>query len=335
MAREKILVTGGAGFIGSHTCVELLDNGFDVYVIDNFSNSKPDVIKRIETIANQSLTFYNIDLRDKPRLKEILSAHTYTAIIHFAGLKAVGESVLQPLLYYQHNLEILMNLLEYKEGHTSFIFSSSATVYDTKKDAPYKESDPLNPINPYGQTKFMAEKILRDVCYISKTQLIILRYFNPIGAHPSGIIGEFPQAHPNNLMPYLLEVVSKNKDRLYIFGDDYQTLDGTGCRDYIHVVDLAKAHVKAVSLRSQLPEYNVFNLGTGQSTSVLELVTMFKQVNKVDIPYEMATRRQGDAANVFADISSASQSLDWVAKYNISDMCRDAYKWMKLSRKNV
>lgn len=329
MARKKVLVSGGAGFIGSHTCVELLDNGFDVHVIDNFSNAKPDVIKRIEAVANQPLTCFNIDLRGKSELKEIFSTHTYTAIIHFAGLKAVGESVQIPLHYYQHNLEILMNLLENKAEQTSFIFSSSATVYDTKKSAPYKEADPLNPINPYGQTKLMAETILKDVCNITKTKLIILRYFNPTGAHPSGTIGEATQVHPNNLMPYILGVASKGMDKLYIFGDDYKTPDGTGCRDYIHVVDLAKAHVKAVTLMDELPAYNVFNLGTGKSTSVLELVTMFERENKVDIPYEITDRRQGDAANVYADVTLANQVLGWYAKYTIAEMCRDAYRFIQ------
>ena len=329
VAKQKVLVTGGAGFIGSHTCVELLDNGFDVHVIDNFSNAKPDVIKRIEAVANQPLTCFNLDLRDKPGLKEIFSAHTYTAIIHFAGLKAVGESVQMPLHYFQHNLEILMNLLENKAGQTSFIFSSSATVYDTKKDAPYNENDPLSPINPYGQTKLMAETILKDVCSITKTKLIILRYFNPMGAHPSGIIGEAPQVNPNNLMPYILEVASKVRDRLYIFGDDYKTPDGTGCRDYIHVVDLAQAHVKAVTLSNQLLSSNIFNLGTGKSTSVLELLAMFERENKVDIPYEITSRRQGDAANVYADVTLANQELGWFAKYTIADMCRDAYRFIQ------
>jgi UDP-glucose 4-epimerase len=329
VARKKVLVSGGAGFIGSHTCVELLDNGFDVHVIDNFSNAKPDVIKRIEAVANQPLTCFNIDLRDKSELKEIFSTHTYTAIIHFAGLKAVGESVQIPLHYYQHNLEILMNLLENKAEQTSFIFSSSATVYDTKKSAPYKEADPLSPINPYGQTKLMAETILKDVCNITKTKLIILRYFNPTGAHPSGTIGEATQVNPNNLMPYILGVASKGMDKLYIFGDDYKTADGTGCRDYIHVVDLAKAHVKAVTLMDELPAYNVFNLGTGKSTSVLELVTMFERENKVDIPYEITDRRQGDAANVYADVTLANQVLGWYAKYTIAEMCRDAYRFIQ------
>jgi UDP-glucose 4-epimerase len=330
--REKILVTGGAGFIGSHTCVELLANGFDVHVIDNFSNAKPDVIKRVEIIANQPLTCFNLDLRDKPGLKKILGEHTYSAIIHFAGLKAVGESVQMPLHYYQHNLEILMNLLECKAGQTGFIFSSSATVYDTKKDAPYNEADLLSPINPYGQTKLMAETILKDVFSIAKAKLIILRYFNPIGAHPSGLIGEDPQVHPNNLMPYILEVASKARDKLYIFGDDYETPDGTGCRDYIHVVDLAQAHVKAVSLMQQLPAFNVFNIGTGKSTSVLELVAMFERENKVDIPYEITDRRQGDASNVFADVKLANQELGWHAKFTIADMCRDAYRFIQNRR---
>ena len=320
---------GGAGFIGSHTCVELLNNGFDVHIIDNFSNAQSDVIKRIEAVADQPLTCFNIDLRDKPELKEIFSAHTYTAIIHFAGLKAVGESVQMPLHYYQHNLEILMNLLEYKAEQTSFIFSSSATVYDTKKSAPYKETDLLSPINPYGQTKLMAETILKDFCSITKTKLTILRYFNPTGAHPSGTIGEATQVHPNNLMPYILEVASKVRDKLYIFGDDYKTPDGTGCRDYIHVVDLAQAHVKAVTLMNELPAYNVFNLGTGKSTSVLELVTIFEKENKVDIPYEISDRRQGDAANVYADVTLANQVLGWYAKYTIAEMCRDAYRFIQ------
>lgn len=332
MAKQKILVTGGAGFIGSHTCVELLNNGFDVHVIDNFSNAKPDVIKRIEAVANQPLTCFNLDLRDKPGLKEIFSAHTYTAIIHFAGLKAVGESMQIPLYYYQHNLEILMNLLENKVEQTSFIFSSSATVYDTKKSAPYNESDPLGPINPYGQTKLMAETILKDFCGITKTKLIILRYFNPIGAHPSGMIGEAPQVNPNNLMPYILEVAGRVRDKLYIFGDDYETPDGTGCRDYIHVVDLAQAHVKAVTLSNQLPNSNIFNLGTGKSTSVLELLAMFERENKVEISYEITSRRHGDAANVYADVTSANQKLGWVAKYTVADMCRHAYRFIQNSK---
>ena len=332
VAKQKILVTGGAGFIGSHTCVELLNNGFDVHVIDNFSNAKPDVIKRIEAVANQPLTCFNLDLRDKPGLKEIFSAHTYTAIIHFAGLKAVGESMQIPLYYYQHNLEILMNLLENKVEQTSFIFSSSATVYDTKKSAPYNESDPLGPINPYGQTKLMAETILKDFCGITKTKLIILRYFNPIGAHPSGMIGEAPQVNPNNLMPYILEVAGRVRDKLYIFGDDYETPDGTGCRDYIHVVDLAQAHVKAVTLSNQLPNSNIFNLGTGKSTSVLELLAMFERENKVEISYEITSRRHGDAANVYADVTSANQKLGWVAKYTVADMCRHAYRFIQNSK---
>ena len=329
----KILLTGGTGFIGSHTAVKVIESGYDVVIADDLSNSDASVKGRIERITGKGVSFYQVDVADSAAMEEIFDAHEIDAVIHFAGYKAVGESVVRPLAYYRNNLDTALTLLETMQRHgcKSFIFSSSATVYSPANDVPFtEESEDLGCTNPYGWTKFMIEQILKDVCKADpEMSVVLLRYFNPIGAHASGLIGENPSGVPNNLMPYITQVAQGIRPHLNVFGDDYPTHDGTGVRDYIHVVDLAAGHVAALEYCTAHKGCEVFNLGTGQGYSVLDLVTTFERVNGVEIPYEITDRRAGDIAVSYADVSKAREVLGWKAEKGIEDMCRDAWRWQQ------
>lgn len=333
----KVLVTGGLGFIGSHTCVELLENNHDVVVVDNLYNAKRDVEDRIEHITGKKIDFYELDLRDKDKLRNVFEDHGIDAAIHFAGYKAVGESVEKPLMYYENNLGSTIVLLELMEefGVSTLVFSSSATVYSPDNESPLVEGMPLGAINPYGQTKVMIEQILRDLV-VSNDQWnpILLRYFNPIGAHESGLIGESPVGIPNNLMPYICQVADGRRDHLNVFGNDYDTPDGTGVRDYIHVVDLARGHVKALEVKGKGHGGSTYNLGTGRGTSVLELVHAFEEATGQEIPYEITPRRPGDAATVYADPTKAKEELGWEAELSIEDCCRTAWNFQEKTESN-
>lgn len=327
----KILVTGGCGYIGSHTVVELLNHGIETVIIDNLVNSKKEVIVKIEEITKKKPIFYEGDVRDEELLRSIFKSHKIDAVIHFAGLKAVGESVEKPLEYYQNNLDSTLVLLgvmrEFKVKR--IIFSSSATVYGESKIVPIKEEYPVGgTTNPYGTSKLMIEHILKDLAISdSEMSIVILRYFNPIGAHSSGLIGDNPNGIPNNLMPYIVKVASGDLPYLNVFGDDYDTIDGTGVRDYIHVVDLAVGHVKALGKVMKDKGVFVYNLGTGRGYSVLEIVKSFEEVNKVSIPYEIKERRSGDIAECYADITKAEEELGFKAKYGIEEMVKDSWNF--------
>ncbi len=324
----KILVTGGAGFIGSHTSVELLNAGYEIVIVDNYSNSKPDVIEKIKKITGKNFHNYELDVCDRDALNDVFDTEKIDAVIHFAGFKAVGESVLKPLMYYRNNLDSTLTLLEVMGEHNckKIVFSSSATVYGKPKTLPIKEDFPLSTTNPYGTTKLMIERILEDLYKSDNTWgITLLRYFNPIGAHESGLIGEDPNDIPNNLMPYIVKVATGTYDKLRVFGNDYDTVDGTGVRDYIHVVDLSIGHVKAIEkMRTGL---NIYNLGTGKGTSVLELVNTFSKVNKVDVKYEIEDRRPGDIDACFADATKAYEELGFKTEKTIEDMCKDSYNF--------
>lgn len=333
----KILVTGGTGFIGSHTCVELLNSGYDVVIIDNLSNSKREVADYIEKITNKSVTFFEGDVCDKEILRKIFKKNKIDAVIHFAGYKAVGESVLKPLMYYRNNILSTLSLLEVMNEFNvkKIAFSSSATVYGKPKSLPIKEDFPLSTTNPYGTTKLIIEGILKDLYNSDKEwSIAILRYFNPIGAHKSGLIGENPNGIPNNLMPYIIKVATGELDCLGIFGNDYDTHDGTGVRDYIHVTDLAKGHVKAIEKILNDKGCDCYNLGTGNGYSVLDLVNTFMKVNNVRVKYEIKKRRPGDIDSCYADPSYAYEKLGWRAEKDINEMCLDAYNFVKKSDKN-
>ena len=326
----NILVTGGAGYIGSHTIIELLASGHGVVVVDNLSNSSAESLRRVEEITGQSVPFYEFDLRDRVRLAELFRSEAIDAAIHFAGLKAVGESVEKALLYYQNNLESTLTLLDVMQEFNvkKLVFSSSATVYGDPARLPITEDMPLSATNPYGQTKLMIEQILRDVAAIKQGwQFTSLRYFNPVGAHPSGRIGEDPSGIPNNLLPFVSQVAVGKRDHLSVFGDDYDTPDGTGVRDYIHVVDLARAHVAALEHLGEPDECKVYNIGTGRGTSVLELVKAFETASGKEVPYQITPRRPGDIAACYADPGLAEAELGWRAELTIEDACRDAWNW--------
>jgi UDP-glucose 4-epimerase len=329
---KHILVTGGAGFIGSHTTLELLRNGYQVTVLDNLVNSQVESIRRVERLASKTVDFFEIDLLDKKKLSDLFQAQPIDAVIHFAALKAVGESVQKPLLYYKNNVAGTINLCEtmLREGVENFVFSSSATVYGDPTESPLKEHHALSAVNPYGQTKLSTEYLLKDIQAANPNwNVALLRYFNPVGADESGEIGEDPSGTPNNLMPYVTQVAVGKLEKLQVFGDDYPTSDGTGVRDYIHVTDLAIGHVRALEKLSENPGMVTYNLGTGHGTSVLELVKAFERVNHVTIPFTIAPRREGDAAICYADPSRAEKELNWKAERNIEDMCRDAWNWQK------
>jgi UDP-glucose 4-epimerase len=338
--KNTILVTGGAGYIGSHTCVELLNNGFEVIVVDNLSNSKIESIRRIENITGRTVSFYQADVRDKDELSRIFQEHKIDAAIHFAGLKAVGESCRLPLEYYKNNLDSTIVLLETMQaaGVKNLVFSSSATVYGDPHSVPILENFPLQATNPYGRTKLFIEEILRDASAADKLngnalpwKIAILRYFNPIGAHASGMIGEDPNGIPNNLMPYISQVAIGKLEILSVFGNDYSTHDGTGVRDYIHVVDLAIGHIKALQyLIRQAPESEVceaFNLGTGIGYSVLDLVQTFSKIIDKDLPYKIAPRRSGDIAACYADPSLSYAKLGWKTERSLNEMLADTWRW--------
>lgn len=325
----SIVVTGGLGYIGSHTCVTLIQAGYDVIVIDNLSNSKIDIQKRIEKITGKPLQLVIANLLDQAQIEQVLVDHQVEAVVHFAGLKAVGESVSHPLMYYRNNLAGTLTLCEamQKHGVKHMVFSSSATVYGDAA-VPIREDAPLSAVNPYGRTKLMIEQLLTDLAKSDAGwSIAMLRYFNPIGAHESGLIGEDPRGVPNNLMPYMTRVAAGQYDELKVFGADYETVDGTGVRDYIHVADLAEGHVKALQHVLQGTGIEAFNLGTGRGYSVFELLTTFERVNQVRIPYRVIERRPGDVAVSFADVSKAAHILQWHAKRGLEEMCRDAWRW--------
>ena len=334
----KILVTGGLGFIGSHTCCELLNKDYEVFIVDNLSNSKIDVVDKIKKITGKDLTFYQIDVCDKEALKKIFNDEEIDAVIHFAAYKAVGESVQKPLLYYRNNLDSTLTLLEVMSefGCKNFVFSSSATVYGDQGNPKYVETMKKQvPSSPYGKTKDMIEEFLKDV-YISDNtwKITILRYFNPIGAHESGLIGEDPMGIPNNLMPYILKVATHELECLTIFGNDYETRDGTCIRDYIHVVDLAKGHISALDklLQSESNVY-VYNLGSGNGVSVQEIVDTFEKVNNLKLNYKYGDRRAGDLPEYFADPTKALNELNWKTEKTLEDMCRDSYNFILNNKK--
>ena len=335
----NILVTGGAGFIGSHTLIELIAEGHAVAVVDNLSNSNPEALRRVESITGQAVPFYKVDIRDREGLSRVFALHDFDCCIHFAGLKAVGESVVKPWEYYENNINGTLVLLDVmrREGCKNIIFSSSATVYGNPAQIPITETCPKGHCtNPYGQTKSIVEEILTDMHTADvKTKdprpwnVVLLRYFNPIGAHASGLIGEDPNGIPNNLMPYITQVAVGKLDKLHVFGDDYATPDGTGVRDYIHVVDLAKGHVKALKAIEENCGVAVYNLGTGRGYSVLEVVHAFEEVSGVNIPYVIEERRPGDIAVCYSDPGKAKRELGWKAELDIYDMCRDSWNWQK------
>ncbi|HOU16739.1 MAG TPA: UDP-glucose 4-epimerase GalE [Candidatus Marinimicrobia bacterium] len=328
----KILLTGGAGYIGSHTLVELLNQNHEITVIDNLSNSKIESIKRVKTITGKELIFNKIDLCNIIELEKVFSSNQFEAVIHFAGLKAVGESVQKPLLYYYNNITGTTNLCQMmiKYDVKNIVFSSSATVYGNPTSVPITEDFPIKPANPYGNTKYIIETILKDIQIANPDwNVIILRYFNPVGAHESGLIGEDPNGIPNNLMPYISQVAVGRLPYLKVYGNDYPTKDGTGIRDYIHVVDLAQGHLKALDKLLTNPGYCVYNLGTGQGYSVLDVITTFEKWSQRKIPYKIVGRRPGDIAECYADPSKANRELDWKAERNLDDMCRDTWNWQK------
>ncbi len=327
---SKILVTGGTGYIGSHTVVELLEKGEEIIIVDNFSNSSPDVLDKIKTITGKEVKFYEVDLLDEEKLEKVFQENEIESVIHFAGLKAVGESVAKPIEYYHNNITgtlILLGLMK-KYNCKRIVFSSSATVYGNPKILPIKEDFPLSTTNPYGSTKLMIEQILQDTNVSDKDlSVAILRYFNPIGAHSSGLIGERPNGIPNNVMPYIMKVATGEYKELTVFGNDYPTPDGTGVRDYIHVVDLAKGHLKALDKIRQEPGVKIYNLGTGNGYSVLELVENFKKMNNVEVNYKIGPRRPGDIPACYADPSKAEKELGWKAEKGIKEMCQDSWNF--------
>ena len=326
----KILVTGGMGYIGSHTCVELMNAGHEVVVLDNLSNSHRSVQQRVERITGKRLAFVEADVRDRAALEDAFAAHKVDAVIHFAGLKAVGESVQQPLRYYDNNVSGSLVLFETmgKFGVTTLVFSSSATVYGDPASVPILEDFPLSATNPYGRSKLMIEEMLRDLALADERwRIALLRYFNPVGAHESGLIGEEPNGIPNNLVPYIAQVANGQRDKLSVYGDDYPTPDGTGMRDYIHVVDLALGHVKTLDKLATRAGVVTYNLGTGRGNSVLEMVRAFEQASGKPIPYQVVARRPGDIARCYADPSRARDELGWTAQRDIAQMCADAWRY--------
>ncbi|HDR9082155.1 TPA: UDP-glucose 4-epimerase GalE [Burkholderia vietnamiensis] len=331
-AKGTILVTGGVGYIGSHTAVELLDNGYDVVIVDNLVNSKVEAVRRIERITGKTPAFHQVDVCDEAALAKVFDAHPITGTIHFAALKAVGESVAKPLEYYQNNLGGLLAVLKVMRERNvrQFVFSSSATVYGVPERSPIDESFPLSATNPYGQSKLIAEQILRDLEVSDPSwRIATLRYFNPVGAHSSGLIGEDPAGIPNNLMPYVAQVAVGKLEKLRVFGSDYPTPDGTGVRDYIHVVDLAKGHIAALDALATRDASFVVNLGTGQGYSVLEVVRAFEKASGRPVPYELVARRPGDIAECYANPQAAADIIGWRATLGIEEMCADHWKWQE------
>lgn len=328
----KILVTGGTGFIGSHTCVELIEAGYEPVIVDNLSNSQRSVVGRIKEITGRDVIFYHEDISDFAAMTRIFSEHEISAVIHFAGLKAVGESVEMPLEYYSNNISGTITLLKVMRsfGCRRMVFSSSATVYGLNNPSPCTEDMPLSATNPYGWTKVMIEQILMDTCKSDENfSITALRYFNPVGAHPSGLIGENPNGIPNNLVPYIALVASGKLEKLSIFGDDYATHDGTGIRDYIHVCDLARGHISALEYVNSHTGFEAINLGTGSGSSVFEMIHAYEKASGTEIPYIVTERRQGDIAVSYADVSKAERMLGWRAMSGIDEMCRDSWNFVK------
>ena len=327
----NVLVTGGAGYIGSHTCLELLNEGYGVIVIDNLCNSNPKSLERVQALTGKTLKFYEGDVRDEALLRKIFAENEIGCVIHFAGLKAVGESVAIPWKYYDNNLNstLVLTKVMTEVGMKNIIFSSSATVYTADNEMPLKEDSRTgNCTNPYGWTKYMTEQILSGMANADQDWgIVLLRYFNPIGAHESGLIGEDPRGIPNNLMPYITQVAIRRREKLSVFGNDYDTPDGTGVRDYIHVVDLARGHVAAVKYVTGNKGCQVFNLGTGTGYSVLDMVNAFRTVNNVALPYQIVERRPGDIGTCYADPTKSAQVLGWTASHTLEDMCRDSWNW--------
>ena len=330
----SVLVTGGLGYIGSHACVELLNKDHEVVVVDNLSNSSEKVAERIRKISGKSPVFYPVDIRDRKALGKIFRSHAIESVIHFAGFKAVGESAQKPLMYYDNNLNGVLGLCEVmgSSGSKTLVFSSSATVYGDPTTVPVREDAPLSPQSPYGRTKLMVEEILRDLHRGNREwRIALLRYFNPVGAHPSGEMGEDPRGIPNNLMPYISQVAVNRLEGLEVFGGDYPTPDGTGIRDYIHVMDLVRGHLQALERleRTTKDGFLIVNLGTGRGHSVLEVIRAFEKVSERKIPYEITDRRPGDVAEYYADPSLAAEILDWRAEYDIEKMCLDTWNWQR------
>lgn len=324
----KVLVTGGLGFIGSHTVVELSKNKHEIVIVDNLINSKIEVLDHLEQITEKKIPFYQIDAQSERDMSKIFEKYKFDAVIHFAGLKAVGESVEKPIMYYMNNLEstMIVSKLVVKYNIPSLVFSSSATVYGNQLSPMYESMELKQTTNPYGETKAMGERILKDISKVNpELTIMILRYFNPVGAHESGLLGENPKGIPNNLMPFISKVAKGELPYLSIFGDDYKTHDGTGVRDYIHVIDLAKGHVSAVETKK--PGVNIYNLGSGKGYSVMEMINTFEKVNHVNIAYKVVPRREGDIAVCFADVTKAKVELNWETKLSIEDMCRDMWKF--------
>ena len=331
----KILVTGGLGYIGSHTCVELIEAGHEPVALDNLSNTSTAVRGRVEKITGQPLAFVEADIRDRAALDAVFTAHQFGAVIHFAGLKAVGESVAEPLRYYDNNVAGSVNLFEAMAAHNvkTLVFSSSATVYGDPATVPISEHFPLSATNPYGRSKLMIEDILRDLIVADPGwSIALLRYFNPVGAHESGLIGEEPNGIPNNLLPYIAQVAEGRREKLSVYGDDYPTPDGTGLRDYIHVVDLAQGHVKTLTTLATGPGVVTYNLGTGRGNSVLEMVRAFEDASGKPVPYQIVARRPGDIAACYADPSLAKSELGWSAERNIAQMCADSWRWQSMPK---
>lgn len=329
---STILVTGGTGFIGSHTILELLNEGYDVVAMDNLSNSKKEALERVEEMAGKEVIFRKVDLLHKTQLDLLFNEFSFDAVIHFAGLKAVGESVEKPLAYYSNNVAGTINLCQVMSAHNvkRMVFSSSATVYGDPSESPLTESSALSATNPYGQTKLTIEHILRDICRSdTEWKVALLRYFNPVGAHESGRIGEDPAGIPNNLMPFVTQVAVGKREKLAVFGDDYSTPDGTGVRDYIHVVDLAKGHLKSLEKLDDIRGAEAYNLGTGQGSSVLDVIKTFEKATGQTVPYEIVERRPGDAATCYADVSKARKELQWETERTLDEMCRDAWYWQQ------
>lgn len=326
----KILVTGGSGYIGSHTVLELLEAGYETVVLDNLCNSSEESLKRVEKITGRKAVFYKADIRDQAAMDKIFAEEKPEAVIHFAGLKAVGESVQKPLMYYDNNIAGTVTLLNAMKEHgcKRIVFSSSATVYGKPASVPIREDFPLSVTNPYGRTKLMIEEILGDVYTADNSwDIILLRYFNPIGAHESGLIGEDPEGIPNNLLPYVAKVAVGRLEKVNVFGNDYDTPDGTGVRDYIHVVDLARGHVKAIEKIAQNPGLKIYNLGTGNGYSVLDIIHAFSKACEHDIPYVIGPRRVGDIDMCYADPQKAYEELNWKAEYDLNKMCEDTWRW--------
>jgi UDP-glucose 4-epimerase len=329
---QTILVTGGAGYIGSHTCLELLKAGHQVVVVDNLDNSSEESLRRVQDLTGKSLEFHQVDICDGPALRAVFATHEFDAVVHFAGLKAVGESCEIPLRYYENNIFGTVELLKAMADHECFnlVFSSSATVYGDPHTVPITEDFPLQATNPYGRTKLFIEEILRDVCLADdRWRCILLRYFNPIGAHESGRIGEDPQGIPNNLMPFVMQVAVGLREKLSVFGNDYDTPDGTGVRDYIHVVDLALGHLAAIDKLASLMGCTPINLGTGQGYSVLEMVKAAEKASGREVPYAVVARRPGDIATCYADPAGAARLLGWEARRGLEEMCADAWRWQE------